>query len=158
MYDIKNELPKDFDGTFRFTNWTEVDFTAKWGGIAYTFPALKTTPIVIPTATPLEIQNIRKKFAKELAEREFLKSKKAGDLNKKNENVNWQVAVTYTGGDLESLVQKCLEPLPLGQITAEKTPTESEKRPKPKATKIVKTTQSGDTEEETLVTGQGESL
>jgi hypothetical protein len=60
-------LPSDFDGIFRFTNWTDSDFTAKWDNIEYTFPAKKTTPIVIPNATPVEIQNIRKKFAKELA-------------------------------------------------------------------------------------------
>src|SRR5882672_7900700 len=68
-------LPADFDGVFRFTNWTDEDFEAKWGGKVYVYLAKTTSPMVIPEHSPLEIQNIRKKFAKDLAEKEFFKSK-----------------------------------------------------------------------------------
>ena len=152
------QLPADFDGVFRFTNWTDSDFESKWGGIKYTFPALKTTPILIPSATPLEIQSIRKKFAKELAEREFFQSKKVKDLDKKNEGSNFQGAVTYTENDLTSFIQKALSPLPVGQLKAEQVPTEGEKRPKARVTKIVRTKLSGDDEEEALVQGKGDVI
>ena len=69
-------LPPDFDGVFRFTNWTKEDFVGIWGSKEYHLPALSTSPMVIPDHSPLEIQHIRKKFAKDLAEREFYKSAK----------------------------------------------------------------------------------
>ena len=68
-------LPEDFDGTFRFTNPSEEDFIGEWGSKEYHFPAGKTVPMVMPEYSPIEIQHIRKKFAKNLAEREFYKSK-----------------------------------------------------------------------------------
>ena len=151
------QLPADYDGVFGFTYWTDRDFTAKWGGIEYTFPALKTTPMLLPFS-PLEIQSIRKKFAKELAEREFFQGKKIKDLDKKNEGVNFQGAVTYTENDLTPFIQKALSPLPVGQMKAEQVLTEGEKRPKAKVTKIVKTKLSGDDEEETLVQGKGDVI
>ena len=151
------QLPADYDGVFRFTNWTDRDFIGKWNSVEYMFPALKTTPMLMPFS-PIEIQNIRKKFAKELAEREFFQSKKVKELDKKNEGVYFHGSVTYTDNDLTSLIQKALEPLPVGQMKAEQVQTEGEKRPKPKATKIVKTRLSGDEEEETLVEGKGDVI
>ncbi len=114
MSPAPSQLPADFDGVFRFTNWTDRDFTAKWGGIAYTFPAMKTTPMVILQATPYEIQYIRKKFAKELAEREFFGSKeysRLDNMNKDDKLRTFQAAVAYTPQNIEVLVTKCLEPL-----------------------------------------------
>lgn len=148
---LEVKLPEGFDGTFRFTNWTDEDFSAKWNNILYTFPKGKMTPMVISTATPLEIQNIRKKFAKELAEREFFKSQKYEALDKKNVGVSFHGAVTYTENDLTTYLQRCLEPLPVGEAKAEVQPTESEKRPKPGATRIVKSKLSGDDKDESLV-------
>lgn len=116
----KSILPQDFDGTFRFTNFSDEAFLAKWGGVEYTFPPKSQTPMVIATATPNEVQNIRKKFAKELAEREFYKSKEL----KKLEQMNPQhtigsigAAITYNPMDLEPYIQRCLEPLPEARAT-----------------------------------------
>lgn len=106
---IVGALPEDFDGIFRFTNPTDEDFTAKWDKIEYTFPAQKTSPMVM-NFTPVEIQNIRKKFAKELAEREFYKTDK---FNKMNDVANGPRPATYTDTDLKPFIQKCLEPLPI---------------------------------------------
>lgn len=115
-------LPADFDGLFRFTNFTNEEFTAKWGGIEYSFPALKTSPMIIRNATPEEIQNIRKKFAKELAEREFYKSKRAKTLESMNPQgqVNsFRTAVTYSQDELNPFIQRCLEPLPIASAKVE---------------------------------------
>lgn len=106
----KNVLPADFDGIFRFTNFTKDEFKAKWGGIEYTFPALKTTPMIIPGATPEEVQHIRKKFARELATLEFYKTPKFGGLNA---HIPGGTPALYTDSDLAPLIQRCLEPLPI---------------------------------------------
>lgn len=66
-------LPKDFNGTFEFTNWSDEDFVGKWGSKEYVFPAETTSEMIIHEHSPLEVQWIRKKFAKDLAEREFFK-------------------------------------------------------------------------------------
>lgn len=108
-----NVLPENFDGVFRFTNFTDTEFKAKWGNVEYTFPAMKTTPMVM-NFSPLEIQHIRKKFAKELAILEFYKTPKFVGMNA---HIPGGVPATYTDADLAPFIQRCLEPLPLGQAT-----------------------------------------
>ncbi len=115
-------LPEDFNGVFHFTNWSEEDFTGKWNSIDYTFPALTTAPMVMPFS-PLEIQNIRKKFAKDLAEREFFKSKNYEALRKiegkdGERTINFNQARTYSINELAPFIQKALEPLPVSRAFA----------------------------------------
>ncbi len=115
----ENILPADFDGVFRFTNFTNEDFTAKWSNIEYTFPALKTSPMLIGNATPLEVQHIRKKFARELAIREFYKTPKFVGLNA---HTPGGTPALYTDSDLAPFIQRCLEPLPIAQAKAKVMP------------------------------------
>jgi len=110
-------LPADFDGVFKFTNWSDTEFVGVWGKKQYHFAANKTSPMIIPEHSPLEIQNIRKKFAKDLAEREFFKGKTyellrgpEGQLGNRTMSGIHQ-AGTYTLDDLKVGIQKCLEPL-----------------------------------------------
>lgn len=112
--DKSNVLPADFDGVFRFTNFTDRDFTAKWNSVEYTFPANKTSPMPIRGATPEEVQNIRKKFARELAEREFYGT----DKFKRMDNAGKEFPATYTESDLQPFIQQCLTPLPIAQPKA----------------------------------------
>lgn len=112
---MKDILPMDFDGVFRFTNFTDEDFVAKWDNIEYTFPAKKMTPMTGINATPVELQNIRKKFARELAIREFYNTKKFKVLNKTEPG---GTPATYTDSDIAEFTQKCLEPLELGSVKA----------------------------------------
>ena len=131
MNQDKSVLPADFDGVFRFTNFTSTDFSARWGGIEYTFPAPKTTPMIIPGATPEEVQNIRKKFAKELAEREFYKSEKLKALEAQTpigSASSFRMAGLYTDADLKPFIQKCLEPLPIAQASMKVLPKEDESK------------------------------
>lgn len=111
----KNVLPADFDGVFRFTNFTDKEFKAKWGNIEYTFPAMKTSPMIISNATPEEIQSIRKKFAKELAIQEWYKTPKFVGMNSIQPG---GTPALYTDSDIVPFVQRCLEPLPLAQAKA----------------------------------------
>jgi serine/threonine protein kinase len=117
-------LPADFDGTFRFTNWTDEDFVGKWGNKEYHFPAGTTSPIVIYDQTPLEIQQIRKKFAKDLAEREFYKTETYKSFLKRERNDDGTPrangihgGMAYSETDIKDLIQKCLAPLPSSRAT-----------------------------------------
>ncbi len=119
-------LPEDFDGVFRFTNWTSADFIGRWAGKEYHFPAMTTSPMVIPEHSPLEVQNIRKKFAKDLAEQEFFRTKKYEKIRQREGNRDelgmiqprgqgMSHAGTYSMDDLAPFIQKCLEPLPVSR-------------------------------------------
>jgi len=116
--DFEPVLPEDFDGTFRFTNDSDEDFVGKWGGKEYIFPAHTTSPMVIYDATALEVQQIRKKFAKDWAEREFTKSDAFKMLTKQEKNADGtprlnsiHQAGSYGIDQLTPYIQRCLKPL-----------------------------------------------
>jgi len=125
MIEDKNVLPSDFDGVFRFTNFTDSDFKARWNNIEYTFPAKKTTPMIIPNATPEEVQHIRKKFAKELAVACFYQTDK---FKAQNNVPPGGTPALYTDNDLTPFIQRCLEPLPIAQARVVALPKDSEER------------------------------
>lgn len=118
---FENTLPADFDGVFRFTNWTDEDFVGTWGKKEYTYPAQSTSPMVIPEHSPLEVQHIRKKFAKDLAEREFFKGQKYETLRSPEGTLGNRTmsgihtASTYSLEDLKENIQRCLKPLEIKQ-------------------------------------------
>ena len=125
-----NVLPENFDGTFKFTNFTDTEFKAKWNNVEYTYPPMKTVPMIIANATPLEVQNIRKKFAKELAEREWFKTPKfigmnTSHLDKAGQPTGGMPAI-YTEKELNPFIQRCLEPLPIARATVEVTKSDIE--------------------------------
>jgi len=115
-------LPENFDGTFKFSNWSDEEFTGKWNSKEYLFPAGTTVGLVMPEHSPLEIQHIRKKFAKDLAEREFFKTQKYETFRSREGSKDelgmiqprgsgMSHAGQYTIQDLTPLIQKGLEPL-----------------------------------------------
>lgn len=124
-------LPEDFDGVFRFSNFSEEDFTAVWNKKEYLFPAQSTVPMIMTEHSPIEIQHIRKHFAKKLAEREFYKSQnyrdKAGQEGTPGNRTMSGIhqAATYTLDELAPYIQKCLQPLKDAKLTAQRviTPT-----------------------------------
>lgn len=110
-------LPVDFDGVFKFTNWSNEEFIGVWGKKQYHFAANATSPMIIPEHSPLEIQHIRKKFAKDLAEREFFKGSRyeilrspEGTLGNRTMS-GIHTASAYTMDDLKEGIQACLKPL-----------------------------------------------
>jgi hypothetical protein len=122
-----NILPPDFDGVFRFTNWTDEDYTDRWNNVAYTFPAMKTVPLIVATETPEGTQHVRRKFAKGLAEREYFKSEKYKGMIGNEKNPTLMTGLTYNLDDLAPFIQKCLEPLPLARAALEVLPRNTEK-------------------------------
>lgn len=146
----KNALPVDFDGVFRFTNFTDSEFKAKWNNVEYTFPPKKTVPMIIPMATPEEVQHIRKKFAKELAIQEFYQSKELKNLNKMNPvgQTAFAGAITYSDNDLKDYIQQCLVPLPVAQAKITQAPKQDES--------VFKTDKKG--KKVTKILDEGESL
>jgi len=118
-------LPEKFDGTFKFSNPTEKDFIGVWDKEEYLFPAGKTVPMIMPAHSPLEIQHIRKKFAKDLAEREFYNSKSYKDkADQEGSSGNRTMtgihqAATYSLEDLTPFIQKCLQPLDMADMTSQ---------------------------------------
>jgi hypothetical protein len=131
-------LPEDFNGVFHFTNWSNDSFVGRWGGKEYHFPAETTSPMIIPEHSPLEIQHIRKKFAKDLAEREYFKTPQYehqrlregekddyGMIRPRGQGMSH--AGQYSLDQLSPYIQRCLEPLPVAKAlvkTVEKTPIE----------------------------------
>lgn len=113
------------DMTFPFTNYTDHDFTAKWDGKEYSFPALSTVKMLgmIPTASPEEIQSIRKKFANDLAVAVFYQSKeyKAFDITP-DQSREGKLGMLYTEKDIAPFIQRCLEPLPVAKAEVRETP------------------------------------
>lgn len=125
-------LPEDFNGVFHFTNWTDQEFTGVWGGKKYNFPAQTTSPMIIPEHSPLEVQHIRKKFAKDLAEKAFYHSDSYGKLMNQERNPDGSprlnglhAAGTYSVDQLAPFIQRCLEPLPIAKALV----TKDEKAP-----------------------------
>lgn len=129
-------LPEDFDGTFRFSNPSDEDFIGRWNSKEYIFKAGTTSKLIMPDHSPLEIQHIRKKFARDLAEREFFKSQeyqkkyKAQEVNSDGTpRLNsMHMAGQYNDTDLTEYIQKCLTPLETAELLSkavEKVPLES---------------------------------
>lgn len=117
-------LPADFDGVFRFTNYTDYEFKAKWGGIEYTFPPQATIPMIIAGATPEQVQHIRKKFARELAIEQFYGTDKFKGMEAQGKPGS--TPPLYTESDLAPFIQRCLEPLPIKQARAQQLPKADE--------------------------------
>lgn len=107
------ERPVDFDGVFRFTNCSDEDFKALWNNKEYTFPAKSTCPMIIEGETLENIQEIRKRFAKRYAEREYFKTK--GYLKMRN-GVDGAVPSQYNPAELQKYIDQCLEPLPVAPV------------------------------------------
>jgi len=108
-------LPENFDGIIRFTNWSDEDFVGKWNSKEYEFKANTTSPLFMVDQTPLEMLNICKKFALDLAVREWGKDKWYSDNLKRERNADgsprgygMQGAATYTIDQLAPLIQKGL--------------------------------------------------
>ena len=129
VMDYEPILPADFDGIFRFSNPSKEDFVGVWAKKEYLFPAGTTTALIIPDHSPLEVQHIRKKFAKDLAEREYYKSKqyeharsregtrsKNGMINPSGQGMSH--AGAYNLKDLEPYIQDCLKPLPPSKLVS----------------------------------------
>ena len=103
------ENSEEFSGVFMFTNPTDKDRKYLWNNKEYTFPAESTVPLIIPTETLENIQEIRKRFAYRMAEERFYE----GDEYQKMKAMGNGIPPTFDPKILEPMIQECLTPLPI---------------------------------------------
>lgn len=113
------QFKKDFDGVFRFTNPTDEDFITFWNNKEYTYPAGRTVPIIIANETLENIQEIRKRFAYQLAVREFYKNNIKDGVGKTYDAMIKQgnksaggIPPLFDEKILEPMIESCLKSLP----------------------------------------------
>lgn len=126
------ETTIEFDGVFRFTNWTDKERTYLWNNKEYTFPAKSTVPLIILNEPLENVQEIRKRFAYRLAEEVWYESKDYEKMSKMGNGL----PPTRDDKVLEADIEKCLSPLPIGRASVKE--GKKEKDTVYKATKALK--------------------
>lgn len=105
-----------------FTNPMKREWKHLWNNKEYIFPPESTVPLIIPTETLENIQEIRKRFAKDLAldrvyEGEVTPS--GFDYNKAKE-MGRGMPPTFDEKILEPFIQECLKPMPVKRMNVQK--------------------------------------
>lgn len=121
------EITKEFSGVFHFTNPTDEDFVHLWNNKEYTFPANKTVPLIIPNETLENIQEIRKRFAYDLALREFYKGKVYKALVIQGNKSAGGVPPLFDEKILEPMIEQCLKPMPVARAIVKEVKKDNEK-------------------------------
>lgn len=114
----------DFDGVFRFTNATDEDFTGLWNNKEYLYKAHTTTKMIIPDETTENIQEIRKRWAYQVAQREWYKSKTYKEMVKMG-RANPSI---YNESLLQPWIDECLKPLPVSEPVVKEKAKDSERK------------------------------
>ncbi len=118
---MENETKKEYknykNGVFYFTNSSKEEFIAVWNNISYNFKPKTTSPILIEEESSFGIQEIRKIWALQYAEREYLKSEEFKKYLKYIKDNKIEHATPYTDSKLKSYIESCLEELDI--VTAE---------------------------------------
>lgn len=98
-----------------FTNPTKVDRKYLWNNKDYTFPAESTVPLIIPSETLENIQEIRKRFAFRMAEERLYEGEiTAGGYDyMKAKEMGRGMPPTFDQKILEPWIHECLKPLPI---------------------------------------------
>lgn len=112
---MNNDTFGEFNGTFYFTNPTDVERKFLWNNKEYTFAAKSTVPLII-MGEPLEnIQEIRKRWALKLAYDRFYEGEvlPTGQDYKKLKEMGNGLPPTFTESILQPFVDECLKPLPI---------------------------------------------
>lgn len=121
---MQNEISDEFTGVFMFTNPTKQERKYLWNNKEYTFPAESTVPLIIPSETLENIQEIRKRFAYRMAEERFYESAEYKKMNKMGNGM----PPTFDPKILEPMIQECLKPLPVSRAKITKgKPVDDEK-------------------------------
>jgi hypothetical protein len=111
---------EEFSGVFYFTNPTDKERKYLWNNIEYTFPAESTVPLIIPTETLENIQEIRKRFAYRMAEERLFDGEPVLDRSgkvvfeyEKAKEMGKGLPPTFDAKILEPMIKECLKPLPI---------------------------------------------
>lgn len=116
-------VENDFDGVFYFTNATNEDFEHLWNNQKYIYPAQTTCPMIISSESLENIQSIRKRFAYDLAVREFYKSKEYTKMSKMGNGL----PPTFDDKVLQPWIDQCLKPLPKAKAKVVQMPKENDR-------------------------------
>lgn len=108
-----------------FTNPTKQDREYLWNNKKYVFPAESTVPLIIPTETLENIQEIRKRFAYRMAEERCYEGEKVYSRDgktvvfdyKKAKEMGNGMPPTFDAKILEPMIEECLKPLPVTRAT-----------------------------------------
>lgn len=122
------------DGVFYFTNPGLVksrtiegdetlDWKHLWNNVEYVFKAKTTVPLIIRNSTPEEIQEIRKRFAKDYGQDWFHQQKRYQELVKKG---GYIPAGYNEDTEFGKIIQMCLTPLPKSSATVREIPRQEE--------------------------------
>ncbi len=104
---MEDNYNDEFGGVFYFTNPTKQERKYLWNNKEYSFPPESTVPLIIPTETLENIQEIRKRFAYRMAEERFYES----DQYMKMKDMGNGMPATFDPKILEPMIQECLKPL-----------------------------------------------
>lgn len=109
---MQNE-ENEFSGVFMFTNPTKVERKYLWNNKEYSFPAESTVPLIIPTESLENIQEIRKRFALRMAEERVYEGEvtRSGFNYKKAKEMGNGTPPTFDNKILEPFIEECLKPL-----------------------------------------------
>jgi hypothetical protein len=112
---MQNEINEEFSGVFMFTNPTKKDRAYLWNNKEYTFPAESTVPLIIPSESLDNVQEIRKRFAYRMAEERLYEGEKtpSGFDYKKAKDMGNGIPPTFDAKILEPFIHECLKPLPV---------------------------------------------
>lgn len=108
-----NDINEGFSGVFYFTNPTKIERKRLWNNKEYTFPPMSTVPLIIPSETLENIQEIRKRFAKDLALERVYEGEitPSGYNYKKAKEMGNGMPPTFDEKILEPFIEECLKPL-----------------------------------------------
>lgn len=111
-----NEINEEFSGVFHFTNPTDKERTYLWNNKEYRFPPQSTVPLIIPSETLENIQEIRKRFAYRMAEERFYESEQYMKMKDQGNGI----PPTFDPKILEPMIQECLKPLAMKRAEVKK--------------------------------------
>ena len=96
-----------------FTNPTKKERKYLWNNKEYTFPAESTVPLIIPSETLENIQEIRKRFAYRMAEERLYEGEvtEGGYNYNKTKLMGNGIPPTFDPKILEPWIHECLKPL-----------------------------------------------
>lgn len=114
----------DFDGVYRFTNATDEDFIGLWNNKEYLYKAGTTTAMIIADEALENIQEIRKRWAYQIALREFYKGREYKDMVKMGK----ANPSTFNEALLQPWVDECLKPLPIAKQVVKIKPKDNDRK------------------------------
>lgn len=116
---MDNDLNEDFSGVYYFTNPTDKERKYLWNNKEYVFAPQSTSPLIIPSETLENIQEIRKRFAYRMAEERFYEGDTYKDMVEMG-NKSGGTPPTFDPKILEPMIEECLKPLPIKRARIQK--------------------------------------